>query len=332
MTKLLRSNFARMFKSYSFIIGIILMIGFNLFVSYENYDSMQLHPEFYSIETMEEATGEVMDEGEYAEYIKMINSHESLMFNSGLFALLIIPVIISLFIGTDFSDGTIRNKLMVGHRRINVYLANLITLIAGSLILYLVGVLTSYLFGLIFFKYAVLSAWTICKALLTSMLVIIAAASIFTFLSMLFTHLKAGCVVVSIVAAWVMFVGAMIVQAELSQVAVYDEFTYADINTREYYEFPCDINDVTDEMLEEMNLERSDLDDLMWMGSDNPYYPQGIKLALCKFVDTATPGAHLYYVSEWEFDRNKTAVVWSAVWIAVTTAAGLAIFRKRNLK
>lgn len=332
MTKLLRSNFARLFKSYSFIIGIILMIGFNLLVSYENYYSLQSHPEFYSIEYMEEVTDEAMDDNEYAEYIEKINSHEALMFNSGLFALLIIPVIISLFIGTDFSDGTIRNKLMVGHRRINVYLANLITLIAGSLILYLVGVLTSYIFGLIFFKYAVLSAWTICKAILTSMLVIIAATCIFTFLSMLFTHSKVGGVVLSIVAAWVMLIGAIIVLEELSQPATYDEFTYRNIKTHEYYELPGDINDMTDEMLEEAGLERSDLDDMMWVGSENPYYPSGIKLAFYKWVNTATPGSQLYHISEWEFDRNKTAAVWSAVWIAISTAAGIVIFRKRNLK
>lgn len=317
-----------MFKSYSFIIGIILMIALSLLVSYTQYAGIQAVPEYSSAESLEEVT----DDPDEVELLKQLNSHEGIMFNSGLFALLIIPVIISLFIGTDFSDGTIRNKLMVGHRRFNVYLANLITLIAGSLILYLVGVLTSYLFGLIFFKYSVLSAWTICKALLTSMLVISAAASIFTFLSMLFTHSKAGCVVASIIAAWMMFMGSMFVCEELDQPAVYDEFTYRSIKTHEYYELPCDINDMTDTMLEEAGLERSDLDDLMWVGSENPYYPKGIKLAFCKFVDTATPGSHLYYITEWEFSRNKTAAAWSAVWIVATTAAGIAIFRKRNLK
>ena len=39
---------------------------------------------------------------------------------------LISAIFTSLFIGSEYSDGTIRNKIIVGHSRIRIYLANLI--------------------------------------------------------------------------------------------------------------------------------------------------------------------------------------------------------------
>ncbi len=52
------------------------------------------------------------------------------------FSGMLIAVLISLFIGTEYSDGTIRNKLIIGHKRNRVYLSNLLTCYAGVFIVY----------------------------------------------------------------------------------------------------------------------------------------------------------------------------------------------------
>lgn len=48
-------------------------------------------------------------------------------FRTMMYAGVLYAAFISLFVGTEFSDGTIRNKLVVGHTRRSVYLADLLT-------------------------------------------------------------------------------------------------------------------------------------------------------------------------------------------------------------
>ena len=48
-----------------------------------------------------------------------------------------IAVFASIFVGTDYSDGTIRNKIAAGHKRSVIYLSNLILVsVAGVVFLF----------------------------------------------------------------------------------------------------------------------------------------------------------------------------------------------------
>lgn len=59
------------------------------------------------------------------------------MIGNDYFFVIALSVAISLFIGTEYSDKTIRNKLIAGHSRLSIYLANLITSIIVAVAMYL---------------------------------------------------------------------------------------------------------------------------------------------------------------------------------------------------
>lgn len=68
------------------------------------------------------------DQSGYPHYL------EQHYFDAAVYMGIFASAFFALFIGTEFSDGTIRNKLMVGHTRTNVYLSNLIVCAAASLV------------------------------------------------------------------------------------------------------------------------------------------------------------------------------------------------------
>ncbi len=104
MSKLLRANFARLRKSASFLLGIIIQAFFaaiDFFVSYS----------FYGKEAL--AFGR--------------------SFIVGSYIMILLSVFITSFICTDYSCKTVRNKLIIGHSRIAIYFSNFITVLTGSL-------------------------------------------------------------------------------------------------------------------------------------------------------------------------------------------------------
>ena len=101
MRKLLHSNFIRLRNSLSLGFSLAFFLLWNGIMLFSSYDVM-------------------------------LKLESDMPLDSVIFAFLFIigivmSVLTSLFIGTDYSDGTIRNKIIIGQSRNSIYAANLVT-------------------------------------------------------------------------------------------------------------------------------------------------------------------------------------------------------------
>ena len=67
-------------------------------------------------------------------------------FNALLLSGFVTALFVSFFLSAEYSDGTIRNKLMVGHKRKEIYLVNFVTCLLAEFTMYITYFLSSLLF------------------------------------------------------------------------------------------------------------------------------------------------------------------------------------------
>ncbi len=103
MTELLRANGSRMGKNRVLWISLLAAVAMELFI------------------VLNGCRQAAMDTNGY-EW-----SLDQFYFDAGPVLGLFFALVLGMFLGTEYSDGTLRNKLVVGHTRREVYLAHLVT-------------------------------------------------------------------------------------------------------------------------------------------------------------------------------------------------------------
>ena len=171
MTKLLSANFMRLKKDKVFWIGLVFMFAAGIFFPVMRYMDMK--------------------------HTGTINPIDNAFLGCVLFIGIIMAVFCSLFIGTEYSDGTIRNKVIVGQNRNAIYLANFVTCAVVSLIMCIVF----FVPGIPLLGFFNMATKIVMLFVLTAFLLAIAFSSIYTLISML-NHSKAITAVICILFAF----------------------------------------------------------------------------------------------------------------------------------
>ena len=99
MRDLVATIFRRMFKNSLFWGGVLFMF-------------------FVAVVELVSSKIEVLSGGSSASSVL-----DFLLYDGALRLAVVMAIFVSVFVGTDYSDGTIRNKIVLGHYRHSIYLA-----------------------------------------------------------------------------------------------------------------------------------------------------------------------------------------------------------------
>lgn len=276
MRKLLRANFSRLMKDKLFW---ILMVS-EVFLG-------GLFPVLHYIDNVDEKAGWTQ---EYSFFIFAI------------FVPMMISVVSSLFIGTEYSDGTMCNKLIVGHGRSRIYAANLITNMETAFLLCAAFMVSHICVGTPLLGWFEADMKKIIVYVLVSLMMTGACTSIFTLISMLCSNKAysvAGCI---LLIFFLLFMGIRITSA-LNEPEYYSAYSYTE-------------NGVTVAEDEERN----------------PNYLSGTKREVFEFLNEFLPGGQMLKLSTMKVDHLGRSAVYDGIILVVMTGCGLLVFRRKDLK
>ncbi len=285
MRRLLRANFARLWKDKIFWLGFCALTAFGA------ADRIGV-----SMDTIEE------------HYL------EEAFWIQALAIGIVLAVFVSLFVGVEYENGTIRNKIASGHFRLDIYLANVIVCIAAGWFMCLGCLISSLLVGiplLGFFhvELSVIFLEGICVFALSA-----AYAAIYCCIVMLISNRTIAAIVCILLFFSFLFAGRIIANR---------------LEEDEYYYIP------------DASLGIGEIDDTEWtFNTDNiewipnPDYLEGTERRGYEIAFEILPGGQSLQLSGM-LNENCSYVemlLISLAWIIFSCGCGVVCFKKKDLK
>lgn len=277
MRKLLAANFARLKKDTVFWLAMLCMTAGSVFFSFLNFQTSLR----YDIDPI---------------YV------EDVLFNLFPMIAFVCAGFISLYLGTEFDENTIRNKLIVGHTRTEVFFANYLTCMVASLLLLFGILLFSGVTGYILFK-VFLMDWTQLAFLILCCILI---TMVFSALCVGFgmnVHRKA----ISIVATTIFMFGILFVASYMGDALQEAEMVYDGVT------------------ITKDGIQYGDL-------IPNPAYVGGTTRKVMEFIYDMLPTGQAIQLNNMDFERCLRWPWLSAIMLVIATAAGYLPFCKRDIR
>lgn len=238
-------------------------------------------------------------------FINIVSQNISGGFYGGfVITIFISAVFTALFLGTDYSDGTIRNKLSVGASRAQVYFANLLASAAGAFVIAGAAQLATALYALVtqkspnaFADVDFEMSVVICAA------AVLAACSLFTLMSMLIANKASVIIWAVLITTGLLFLSQYLTSRLNEEKTVYGSYYDESIGDyTEMHEYP------------------------------NERYVSGAKRVLMNAANNILPFGGILKASSANTADIAFVPLYSLGAAAAISAAGVVVFRKKDIK
>ena len=208
-------------------------------------------------------------------------------------------VFIPLFFGAEHSDGTFRSKLAVGHTRLSIYLSHLITSIVVALAAAGAYVIPVLAVGIFIYEPPALEAGTLVLLLLGTLALLAAYCALYAFVTMNCSS-RSRAAVACLLGMLALYLAAGNIEIPL----MHPEY---------------------------LSMEVTESGEVV-PGEPNPRYVGGAKRQVLETLQDLLPtGQSLQYMRA-DVAHPARLPLYSLAVTALSTAAGIALFRKKDLK
>lgn len=230
----------------------------------------------------------------------IINTIDNVFFHYAMFIGILMAVFCSFFVGTEYSDGTIRNKVVAGKKRIDIYCSNFITCAVVSLLI-CAGFFTPYLcIGIPLLGFFTADIKIVLLFAVTVVALSVAFSSIFNLIAMLSSN-KAVTAVICILAAFLLLFTGIKLNGMMNEPETVLGMTIGD-NGEQHEEMP------------------------------NPDYLNDDERKIVQFFYDFIPGGQVAQCASLEAVNLPLLPIYSTIIILSTTGIGMCCFKRKDLK
>ena len=276
MNKLLSAGFARLWKNRVFWLEIIVMLLFFTAIMISNYQSVRDYGINYSLD------------GFFPGSFMIIG------FFTAAFA--------AMFLGTEYSDGTIRNKLIMGHSRAAIYLSALVICFVSTILVCLSSMILIGAMGIPMFGLLTKPLINTLALIGTGIFIVAAYSAIFTMIAMLITS-KPVTVIACVFVCMAMYFGSMTIGMKLEEPEIYPGYAWIE-NGETVSSLP----------------------------HPNPNYLQGTKREIYEFIYDFLPAGQGFQLAKENTVLKARFPLFSLFITSSTTVGGILIFRRKDIK
>lgn len=286
MSRLIKAEYARLFHSLIFWLAVITTTFFGILIpSSITYDIKQ----------------------NWELYQRMDINYRNIdgnLFTAPIMLMIMLAVFMAIFISTEYSDGTIRNKIINGHKRAHIYFSKLLICSTVTIALNIYFILLMLALGNLLLESSAIPLRDFILFSECSSFFLVAAIALYLLLGMLIQNKAANAVCVLLLAFGMLFAGLMVDNA-LREPEYFEGYSYFDEDTGEVETVPS---------------------------TKNPHYIRGMKRKICEKLYVIIPGCQIYQVTLQEKKQLAESSVYALVVIILSSGGGMVLFERKDLK